>query len=135
MQAKYVSGSNTISARWNTIVSLVLGVLAAILFISVLSGLDVPFAEGGMTSFAALAVISIGTCVANAFYAARFWQTNSTYWTNPMTIIGMVLGVASLLLIVFTLIGVTGVTMAFTVLGVIVFVKVGLKILQNAVLK
>ena len=123
------------TARWNTIVSLVLGVLAVILFVAVLADLNVPFAEEGMTSFIALAVISIATCVVNALSAARFWRTNSTYWTNPMTIIGMVLGVASMILIVLTLADVTEPTIAFPVLGVIVFLKVGLKILQNTVVK
>ena len=52
-----------------------------------------------------------------------------------MSIIGMVLGAVSLLLIMLTLTGVTGLTMAFIVLGIIVFIKVGLKIWQNAVLK
>ena len=49
------------TTRWNTIISLVLGVLAVILFVAVLTGLNVPFAEGGMTSFVALAVIAVAT--------------------------------------------------------------------------
>ena len=52
-----------------------------------------------------------------------------------MIIIGIVLGVLSLLLIILTPTGITGLITAFIALGVIVFVKVGLKILQNAVLK
>jgi hypothetical protein len=51
-----------------------------------------------------------------------------------MSIIGMVLGAASLLLIVLTLVDVTRLTISFIVLGIIVFIKVGLKIWQNAVL-
>lgn len=47
----------------------------------------------------------------------------------------MVLGVISLILIILTLTGVTGLSIAFIALGVITFVKVGLKVLQNAVLK
>lgn len=129
------------TARWNTIISLAFGVLAAILFIAVLTGLNVPFAGGGMTSFIALAVIGVAACVAsNSHSATMFGWTSSTYWTNPMSIIGMVLGAIALLLIVLTVIGinipfVTGYTTAFTILGVIVFLKVGLKILQNAMLK
>ena len=45
------------------------------------------------------------------------------------------LGAASLILIILTLAGRTGLTLAFTVLGIIVFLKVGLKILQNAIVK
>ena len=73
--------------------------------------------------------------VGNVLSAARFGWTNSTYWTNPFSIIGMVLGAVSLVIIVLTLVGVTGTTIAFIVLGIIVFVKVVLKIWQNAVLK
>ena len=47
------------TARWNTLISLVLGVLAAILFVAALAGLNLPFAEGGLTSFVALAVIAV----------------------------------------------------------------------------
>ncbi len=49
------------TARWNTILSLVLGVLAAMLFIAVLTGLNAPLAAGGITSFIALAVIGGAT--------------------------------------------------------------------------
>ena len=52
-----------------------------------------------------------------------------------MSIIGIILGAASLVLIVLTFVGVRGTSIAFTVLGIIVFIKVGLKIWQNAVLK
>jgi len=46
----------------------------------------------------------------------------------------MILGAASLALIVLTFVGIMGTSIAFTVLGIIVFVKVGVKIWQNAVL-
>jgi len=123
------------SARWNTIVSLVLGVLATILFVAVLAGFNVPFAEGGMTSFIALAVIAAATCANNALSATRFGLTSSAYWTQPLSIIGIVLGTIALILIVLTLAGIIGYTTGFIVLGVVVFLKVKLKILQNAVLR
>jgi hypothetical protein len=47
----------------------------------------------------------------------------------------MVLGATSLVIIVLTFVGITGTSIAFTVLGVIVFIKVGMKIWQNAILK
>ena len=47
--------------RWNNALSVGLGVLAAILFLAVLTGLDVPFAAGGLTSFIALAVLGVAT--------------------------------------------------------------------------
>jgi len=123
------------SARWNTIVSLVLGVLATILFVAVLAGFNVPFAEGGMTSFIALAVIAAATCANNALSATRFGLTSSAYWTQPLSIIGILLGTIALILIVLTLAGIIGYTTGFIVLGVVVFLKVKLKILQNAVLR
>jgi len=123
------------SARWNTIISLVLGVSAGILFVAVLTGLDVPLAQGGMTSFIALAVISVATCVNNALSATRFGAASSTYWTHPLSIIGIILGTIALILIVLTLAGIIGPTTGFVVLGVVVFLKVGFKVWQNAILK
>ncbi len=124
------------TARWNTIISLVFGILAAILFVAVITGVDFPFAAGGMTSFIALAVIGVVACVVGNWHSAvRFARTSTTYWTNPMSVIGMVLGAASVILIILTLAGITGPTIAFTALGIIVFLKIGLKILQNAVVK
>ncbi len=124
------------TARWNTRISLVFGILAAIFFVAVMTGVDFPFAAGGMSSFMTLAVIGVVACVVgNSHSAVRFGWTSTTYWTNPMSVIGMVLGAASLILIILTLAGITGPTIAFTVLGIIVFLKVGLKILQNTVVK
>ena len=73
--------------------------------------------------------------IGNALSATRFGWTSSTYWTHPLSIIGMILGAASLALIVLTFVGVTEPAVGFIVLGIVVFVKVGLKIWQNAVLK
>jgi hypothetical protein len=109
--------------------------LAAILFIAVLTGSDVPYIEEGMTSFIALAIIAVASCTANVLSTTWYGWTSSTYLTNPLSIIGMGLGVASLILIILTLVGVTEPAMAFTILGVIVFSKVGIKIWENAILK
>ena len=117
------------TARWNTIISVVLGLVALIVFVIGL------VARVSLSSFVTLAVIAVATCViGNTLSATRFGWTSSTYWTHPLSIIGMILGAASLALVVLTFVGVTGTSIAFTVLGIIVFVKVGLKIWQNAVL-
>ncbi len=121
--------------RWNTIITLALGALAIILFVAVLTGSYWPFVIGSMTSFITLAVIAFGICVINVLNLARFGWTSSTYWTNPASIVGVALGVASLVLIIITFIGITESAMAFTVLGVIVFTRVGVRIWQNAILK
>ena len=123
------------TARWNTVIALALGALALILFVAVSTGSYWPFVIGSMTSFITLAVIAFGICVINVLGLARFGWTSSTYWTNPASIIGVALGGASLVLIIITFIGVTESTMAFTILGVLVFARVGVKIWQNAILK
>jgi len=122
-------------ARRNTIVALGLGALALILFVAVLTGRYSPFVIGSMTSFIALAIVAFGICVINVLNLARFGWTSPTYWTNPASIIGVVLGVTSLVIIIITFIGITESTATFTVLGAIVFARVGVKIWQNAVLK
>ena len=116
-------------------IALGLGALALILFVVALTGRYSPFVIGSMTSFIALAVIAFGICVINVLSLARFGWTSPTYWTNPASIIGVVLGVTSLVLIIITFIGITESTAAFTVLGAIVFARVGVKIWQNAILK
>jgi hypothetical protein len=88
-----------------------------------------------MTSFIALAAIAFGICVINVLSLARFGWTSPTYWTNPASIIGVMLGLTCLVLIIITFIGVTESTTTFTVLGAIVFARVGVKVWQNAVLK
>jgi hypothetical protein len=52
-----------------------------------------------------------------------------------MSVIGMVLGVISLVVIILAFTGILALYLAFIILGVIVFVKVGVKIRQNALLK
>jgi hypothetical protein len=124
-----------VAPRWNTVIALVLGALAIVLFVAAFAGSYWPFVVGSMTSFISLAVIAFGICVINVLGLARFGWTSPVYWTNPASIIGTALGIASLVLIIITFIGVTDSAMAFTVLGAIVFARVGVKIWQNAVLK
>ena len=123
------------TARSNTIIALALGALAVTLFVIVLTGRYPPFVVGSMTSFIALAVIAFGICVINVLGLARFGWTSPAYWTNPASIVGVVLGVTSLILIIITFMGITKSTTAFTVLGAIVFARVGVKIWQNAILR
>lgn len=55
--------------------------------------------------------------------------------THPTTISGMVLGGGALAVIILTFNGTMGYMAGFIALAVIIFVKVGLNILRNAVLK
>jgi len=53
--------SSFLAVRWNIILSLALGIVAAVLFIAFLTGANIPFASGGLTSFIAMAVLGVGT--------------------------------------------------------------------------
>ncbi|UCE21098.1 MAG: hypothetical protein JSV46_02355 [Candidatus Aminicenantes bacterium] len=130
-----------LTARVNTLLSTVLGILTAIFVIAVLTGWKVPVVSGEKEHFIILAVFGAVLCVAgNSHSATMFGWTNSLYWTNAFSIIGMVLGFGAASLIVLTLLGINipliaGYKTAFIVLTGIIFLKVGLKILQNLKLK
>jgi len=130
-----------LTARWNTLLSVVLGLLTAIFVIAVLTGKGALFVSGEKERFIVLAVFGAVLCViGNAHSATIFGWTNPLYWGSAFSIIGMGLGAAAALLIVLTLLGtkiplVTGYERAFIGLAVIIFLKVGLKILQNGKLK
>ena len=66
-------------------------------------------------------------------FARTQWRTKRHY--HPINIIGYVLGGAALAVILLTFNGIMGFTTGFTVLAVIIFIKVGLTVLMNAMLK
>ena len=128
-----------LTARWNNIVSIVLALIAAVYVIVVLTSTVL----GNQASFTGLVIIGgIGCAFGEVHSAVRFKRTK---WrlkrhTRPITIIGNLLGIAALLLIIFTYKGtniwfITGYTTAFTVLAVIIFLLFGLNIVRNAMLK
>ncbi len=129
-----------LTARWNTILSSVLGLVIAIFVLAVLTGTKAPFVSGDRTNFLILAVLGIFLCIkGNSHSAMMFGWTNSQYWTNPISIIGMGLGVLALLFVIFTLGNInipliSGYKTAFLMLAIIIFIKLGLKILQNRIL-
>ena len=59
--ARWAARGIDVTARWNTIISLVLGVIAAIAFVTALARSGAPFGTGGTTSFVALAAIGVAT--------------------------------------------------------------------------
>jgi len=123
---------NALTTNWNTILSVMLGLLAGYFVISVLAGRDIPFITGEKESFIALAAVGLVACG-----AAGIWHSIIRFgFTNPITIVGGVLGVTATLLVILTLLGtdiplITGQRMAILVLGIIISLKVGLKIIQN----
>jgi len=132
-----------LTTRWNNVFSIVLGLVAVFFFIAVLTGMKVPFAEGGQTSFIVLVVIGgIGCAVSEVQSAARFKRTIWRWkrFTHPLTIVGQILGIFALILIIRTFSGlntgaITGYTTAFLVLAVVIFILFVLNFGRNAVLK
>lgn len=117
--------------RWNTILSSVLRLLLVGFVIAVLAGIKIPFVSGEKTSFIILIHIGVAVSIASNW---RFIV--GLKWTDPINIIGSILGVAATLVIVFTLKDIdipfiSGYTTAFQVLAILLFLKVGLKILQD----
>jgi len=131
------------TARRNNIFSIALGFVAVFFVIAVLTGMKVPFAGGGQTSFIVLLVIGGIGCAVNEVQNIFRFRPTKWRWkrhAHPITIAGQILGVFALILIIRTFSGlntgaITGYTMGFIVLAVIIFVKVGFTILRNAFLK
>ena len=125
---------NFLTARWNNIFSIVLGLVAVIYVIVVLTSTVL----GDAASFIGLIVIGgIGCLVSETQSAVRFKQTEwgVKRFTHPTTIIGILLGGAALVIIILTFNGVMGYITGFIALTVIIFLLFGFNILRNALLK
>jgi hypothetical protein len=123
--------ANFLIKRWNTILSSMLRFLLVGFVIAVMTGIKIPFVSGEKTSFIILIHIGVAVSIVSNW---RF--IIGLRWTDPINIIGSILGVAATLIIIFTLKDIdipliSGYTMAFQVLAVLLFLKVGLKILQD----
>ncbi|MBA7696308.1 hypothetical protein ES703_104953 [subsurface metagenome] len=139
MQVKFLT------VRWNNIFSIVLLCVTVFFVIAVLAGANVPLAGGGISSFITLVVIGGISCGLSEgqsiMRSVRHKQNTgkSTYLKrHPLTIIGEVLGIFALLLIILTFYGrnigfITGYSMAFLVLAVIIFVLFGLNLRRLSV--
>ena len=117
--------------RWNFLLSLVLRLLLVCFVIAVLIGIKIPFVSGEKSSFMALIYIGVAVSIASNW---RF--VIGLKWTDPINIIGSILGVAAVLVIVLTLKDIeipliSGYGPAFQMLAALLFLKVGLKILQD----
>jgi len=132
-----------LTVKWNNVFSLVLGFVTFLFVIIVLTGLRVPFAEGGQTSFIVLVVLGgIGCAVSETQSVFRYRPTRWRWkrHSHPITIAGQVLGILALILIICTFNGIsilfiTGYDTAFRVLAIIIFALFGLNIRRNAILK
>ena len=134
-----------LTVRWNNIFSIVLLCVTVFFVIAVLAGANVPLAGGGISSFITLVVIGgigCGLSEGQSIMRSKRHKQNtgkSTYLKrHPLTIIGEVLGIFALLLIILTFYGrnigfITGYSMAFLVLAVIIFVLFGLNLRRNKI--
>ena len=133
MKEKYLT------QRWNDTFLIVILIANVVLIVLVLVGL----VDGGFKAFTALVVIGgVGLGVGEWHGAVRFvrigWGIKKRI-KHPLTIAGMILGILSLILIIFTYYGrnlgfLTGYENAFVALAVLLFLLIGLNLRRNAVL-
>lgn len=133
----------TLTVRWNNIVSIVIGIVVLVFVIIVLAGIIGPVTRESWVSFTVLLVIGGIGCVVSSVHSSI--QYKQTKWrlkrlTHPVMITSHALGILALLLVIFTHGGTnigffTGYATASVALAVIVFVKIGLNVLKNTMLK
>ena len=122
---------NSVIKRWNFLLLYVLRFMLVCFVIAVLVGVKFPFASGDKSHF--IALIHIGVAVG---IVSNWRFIIGLKWTDPINIVGSLLGVAATLVIVFTLKDIEmpfipSYTTAFYLLGVLLILKIGLKILQD----
>ncbi len=119
--------ANTATSPANSIIALVLGVLAVGLVFLVLTGRDVPIVGNGSGALLALGIIGMAMCTLSGIGTVQ----STLGWTHPLTIIGSLLGVAALLVVTLPLLGVRLPLIADTrsavlALAIIMLIKVSL---------
>jgi len=133
----------TLTARWNNIFSIVIGIVALVFVIIVLTGIITPVTRESWVSFTILLVIGGIGCVVSSVHSSIRYKQTKWRWkrhTHPAMIASHALGILALLLAIFTY-GGTNIgffaeyATAFVALAVIIFVKIGLNMLKNAKLK
>ena len=119
--------AQTNSVTANDVVTAVLGLAAVALVFFVLTGRTLPLIADDRAALIALGVVGFVMCSLGGI-----GKTQATLgWTHPITIVGMLLGVAALLIVVLPLLNVKLPVLAtdrsaFIALAVIMLVKVGL---------
>ncbi len=99
--------------------------------IAVLLGIEFPFGSGDKSLF--IALIHLGVAVG---IVSNWRFIIGLKWKDPINIIGSLLGIAATLVIVFAIKDmkmpfIDGFMTAFYVLGLLLIVKIGLKIIQD----
>jgi hypothetical protein len=117
--------------RLNFFLLWILRVVLVGFVIAVLFGIKFPLESGGKSLF--IALIHLGVAVG---IVSNWRFIIGLNWKDPINIIGSLLGAAATLVIVFAVKNmkmplIDGYTTAFYVLGVLLIVKIGLKILQD----
>jgi hypothetical protein len=109
----------------------ILGGLSAALAAAVGFGVQVPVVGNGRAAYAVLLVLGMAMC-------SRGIKPDLYSWTNPFTIIGMVVGAAALVLSVIYLVGlkvplITSDRIAILALAVIMALKIVVALVRGAV--
>ncbi len=117
--------------RWNFLLLWILRILLVFFVIAVIMGVKFPFASGDKSNF--IALIHIGVAVG---IVSNWRFIIGLNWKNPINIIGSLLGIAAALVIVFALKDIkvpiiSGYAIAFQALGMLLTIKIGLKIIQD----
>lgn len=117
--------------RWHLPLLWVLRILLVFFGIAVYMGVNFPFASGDKSNF--IALIHIGVAVG---IVSNWRFIIGLNWKDPINIIGSLLGIAATLVTVFAIKDIkmpviSGYEPAFQALGVLLILKIGLKILQD----
>jgi len=87
--------SNTTTLKWNSTLSNVLGVAAALFAVVYLAGVKLPLITTDRAAFYTLAVVGFGMCMLTMGRTAT-----GLGWSHPITLAGIVLGVLIMFLVV-----------------------------------
>ncbi len=117
--------------RWNFLLLWILRILLVFFVIAVIMGVKFPYASGDKSNF--IALIHIGVAVG---IVSNWRFIIGLNWKDPINIIGSLLGIAAALVIVFALKDIkvpiiSGYAIAFQALGMLLTIKIGLKIIQD----
>jgi len=143
LKGRITMKGEALTARRNNIFSIVIGIVALAFVITVLTGIIGLVTRENWVSFTVLLVIGGIGCVVSSVHSAIRYKQTKWRWkrhAHPVMIASHALGILALLLAIFTYGGTnigffTGYATAFVALAVIIFVKIGLNMLKNAMLK
>ncbi len=117
--------------RWNALLLWALRIMLVFFVLAILAGMKFPLVSGDRSAFVALIHLGVAAGIVSNW---RFIV--GLKWTEPINIIGTILGMASVLVIIIALKDIempviSGYAAAFQALGAFLMVKIGLKIIQD----